>query len=417
MAFQQGLSGLSSSAKALDVISHNVANANTTGFKANQTVFADVYSTTLGANPYMQVGSGVSVPAVRQNFTQGSITTTGNALDMAINGEGFFITKRPVANDLQMFYTRAGEFQLDKDGYVISANGYQLLGYPGAAGAGDPQPIRVPFDAGKPAETSQVEMTFNLDAGQPAITATFDANDPDTYNFSTSVQVYDSLGIAHNLTFYFQKQPLPTPPTGQVDWKVYASFDGDSTLVTTNPLGTLTFDGAGALTSSPNLTVNVTSPLANGAKFGGNGDGAVDVTFNATQYSLASSVTTLSQDGQPAGELASVSVTKEGRLQARYTNGDVKDIATVAIATFRNPNALISMGDNMWAASLESGQAAAGIPGSGTRGFISGGAVESSNVDLTAELVNMIIQQRAYQANAQSIRTQDQILQTVINLR
>lgn len=306
MAFQQGLSGLSSSAKALDVISHNVANANTTGFKANQTVFADVYSTTLGANPYMQVGSGVSVPAVRQNFTQGSITTTGNALDMAINGEGFFITKRPVANDLQMFYTRAGEFQLDKDGYVISANGYQLLGYPGAAGAGDPQPIRVPFDAGKPAETSQVEMTFNLDAGQPAITATFDATNPDTYNFSTSVQVYDSLGIAHNLTFYFQK-------TAPGSWNVYGSFDGDPTLVTNNPLTTMTFDGAGALTSLPNLTVNVTSPLSNGADFGGNGDGVVDVTFNATQYSLASSVTTLTQDGQPAGELASVSVTKEGR--------------------------------------------------------------------------------------------------------
>ncbi|GAB6049540.1 flagellar hook protein FlgE [Hydrogenophilus islandicus] len=410
MAFQQGLSGLSSSAKALDVISHNVANANTTGFKANQTIFADVYSTTLGANPYMQVGSGVSVPAVRQNFTQGSITTTGNALDMAINGDGFFITKRPVANDLQMFYTRAGEFQLDKDGYVISANGYQLLGYPGAAGAGDPQPIKVPFDAGKPAETSQVEMTFNLDAGQPVITATFNATDPTTYNFSTSVQVYDSLGIAHNLTYYFQKTAAGT-------WKVYGSFDGDPAKVTPSPVTTLTFDGAGALTSSPTFTANITSPLANGADFGGGGDGVLDVTFNATQYSLASSVTTLSQDGRPAGELASVSVTKEGRLQARYTNGDVKDIATVAIATFRNPNALISMGDNMWAASLESGQAAAGIPGSGTRGFISGGSVESSNVDLTAELVNMIIQQRAYQANAQSIRTQDQILQTVINLR
>lgn len=410
MAFQQGLSGLSSSAKALDVISHNVANANTTGFKANQTIFADVYSTTLGANPYMQVGSGVSVPAVRQNFTQGSITATGNALDMAINGDGFFITKRPVANDLQMYYTRAGEFQLDKDGYVISATGYQLLGYPGTAGAGDPQPIKVPFDAGKPAETSQVEMTFNLDAGQPVITATFNATDPTTYNFSTSVQVYDSLGIAHNLTYYFQKTAAGT-------WDVYGSFDGDSTKVTPSPLTTLTFDGAGALTSSPTFTANITSPLANGADFGGGGDGVLDVTFNATQYSLASSVTTLSQDGRPAGELASVSVTKEGRLQARYTNGDVKDIATVAIATFRNPNALISMGDNMWAASLESGQAAAGIPGSGTRGFISGGSVESSNVDLTAELVNMIIQQRAYQANAQSIRTQDQILQTVINLR
>lgn len=408
MAFQQGLSGLSSSAKALDVISHNVANANTTGFKANQTVFADVYSTTLGANPYMQVGSGVSVPAVRQNFTQGSITTTGNALDMAINGEGFFITKRPVANDLQMFYTRAGEFQLDKDGYVISANGYQLLGYPGAAGAGDPQPIRVPFDAGKPAETSQVEMTFNLDAGQPAITATFNATNPDTYNFSTSVQVYDSLGIPHNLTFYFQKSAANA-------WNVFSTFDG--TVQTVTPAN-ITFDGSGAMTapSPPNFSINV-GTLPNGAAIGGGGDSILDVTLSATQYSLASSVTTLTQDGQPAGELASVSVTKEGRLQARYTNGDVKDIATVAIATFRNPNALISMGDNMWAASLESGQAAAGIPGSGTRGFITGGAVESSNVDLTAELVNMIIQQRAYQANAQSIRTQDQILQTVINLR
>ncbi len=409
MAFQQGLSGLSSSAKALDVISHNVANANTTGFKANQTIFADVYSTTLGANPYMQVGSGVSVPAVRQNFTQGSITTTGNALDMAINGEGFFITKRPVANDLQMFYTRAGEFQLDKDGYVISANGYQLLGYPGAAGAGDPQPIKVPFDAGKPAETSQVEMTFNLDAGQPEITATFKATDPTTYNFSTSVQVYDSLGIAHNLTFYFQKSAANA-------WKVHSTFDGNEKTVTP---ANITFDASGAMTapSPPNFTINVGSPPSGATTIGGAGDGTVDVTLNATQYSLASSVTTLSQDGRPAGELASVSVTKEGRIQARYTNGDVKDIATVAIATFRNPNALISMGDNMWAASLESGQAAAGIPGSGTRGFISGGSVESSNVDLTAELVNMIIQQRAYQANAQSIRTQDQILQTVINLR
>jgi len=413
MAFQQGLSGLSSSAKALDVISHNVANANTTGFKSNQTIFADVYSTTLGANPYMQVGSGVAVPAVRQNFSQGSITTTGNALDMAINGGGFFITKRAVANDLQKFYTRAGEFQLDKDGYVVSATGYQLLGYPGAAGAGDPQPIKVPFDAGRPQETSRVEMTFNLDAAQQAPTGPFNATNPETYNFSTSVQVYDSLGIAHSLTFYFRRTATP----GQ--WDVYGAFDNDTTLVTTNPIGQLQFDGAGNLTSpSPaTLPVNVTSPLANGADFGGDGDGVVDFNFTATQYSLASSVNSLTQDGKPAGELASVSVTKEGRLQARYTNGDVRDIATVAIATFRNPNGLISMGDNMWVASLESGQPAAGIPGSGTRGFITGGSVESSNVDLTAELVNMIIQQRAYQANAQSIRTQDQILQTVINLR
>jgi flagellar hook protein FlgE len=256
-------------------------------------------------------------------------------------------------------------------------------------------------------------MTFNLDAAQQAPTGPFNATNPETYNFSTSVQVYDSLGIAHSLTFYFRRTATPG------EWEVYGAFDNDTTLVTTNPIGQLQFDGAGNLTSpSPaTLSVNVTSPLANGADFGGDGDGVVDFNFTATQYSLASSVNSLTQDGQPAGELASVSVTKEGRLQARYTNGDVRDIATVAIATFRNPNGLISMGDNMWVASLESGQPAAGIPGSGTRGFITGGSVESSNVDLTAELVNMIIQQRAYQANAQSIRTQDQILQTVINLR
>ncbi len=413
MAFQQGLSGLGASSKALDVISHNVANANTTGFKANQTIFADVFSTTLGANPYMQVGSGVSVPAVRQNFSQGSITNTGNALDMAINGEGFFVVKRPVANDLQMFYTRAGEFQLDKDGYIVSATGYQLLGYPGSAGAGDPQPIKVPFDAGQPLQTSTASLSFNLDASQPVISLPFNANDPNTYNFSTSVQVYDSLGIAHSMVLYFTKTNN-SPAT----WAVNGTLDGNA--ATMSPTS-LTFNSSGQMTAPnpPNLTFTVPVPLPNGAYIGGGtpGDGIIDLTFNATQYALSSSLSELSQDGLPAGELVSVSVTREGRIQARYTNGEVRDIGTVAIATFRNPNGLISLGDNMWGKTLESGQPAVGIPGSGTRGWITGGAVESSNVDLTAELVNMIIQQRAYQANAQSIRTQDQILQTVINLR
>ena len=180
MAFQQGLSGLSSSSQALDVISHNVANANTTGFKASQTVFADVYSATLGADPYKQVGSGSRVAAIRQNFSQGSITETGNSLDMAINGDGFFMVKRPVLGDNQMYYTRAGEFQLDKDGYVTTATGYQLLGYPGTAGAGDAVPIKVPYDTGTPRETSTVDMTFNLDANQPVMTGTFNPNDPKT---------------------------------------------------------------------------------------------------------------------------------------------------------------------------------------------------------------------------------------------
>ena len=427
MAFQQGLSGLSSSSQALDVISHNVANANTTGFKASQTVFADVYSSTLGADPYKQVGSGSRVAAIRQNFSQGSITETGNSLDMAINGDGFFMVKRPVLGDNQTFYTRAGEFQLDKDGYVITATGYQLLGYPGTAGAGDAVPIKVPYDTGTPKETSTVSMTFNLDANQPVITTTPpDPSKPETYNFSTTIVTYDSLGIAHNLNLYFVR----TSNTSPSQWEAYWSLSGDKTSdpaeggTLQGPL-TMEFDGSGKMTTPVPGTVPTFSlsgiNLANGATIGGVvggvSDNTIDLNFSATQFALASSVNTISQDGVPAGELASVSVTKEGQVQARYTNGNVVTVGTVAIAAFRNPNGLVSMGDNLWIASLESGPGVAGTPGAGTRGFISGGAVEASNVDLTAELVNMIVQQRAYQANAQSIKTQDQILQTVINLR
>lgn len=422
MAFQQGLSGLSSSSQALDVISHNVANANTSGFKANQAVFADVYSSTLGADPYKQVGSGSRVAAVRQNFSQGSITETGNSLDMAINGDGFFMVKRPVQGDNQTFYTRAGEFQLDKDGYVITATGYQLLGYPGTAGAGDAVPIKVPYDTGTPKETSTVSLTFNLDANQPVMTGTFDPNDPKTYNFSTTVVTYDSLGIAHNLNLYFVRTASGNPST----WDVYGALSGDTVTDpsltppgTPASLGTLTFDASGALTGGSPLSFGGIT-LANGATIGGPvgaSDGTIDINLTATQFALASSVNTISQDGVPAGELAGVSVMPTGQIQARYTNGNVITVGTVAIAAFRNPNGLVSMGDNLWIASLESGPGVAGTPGAGTRGFISGGAVEASNVDLTAELVNMIVQQRAYQANAQSIRTQDQILQTIINLR
>lgn len=428
MAFQQGLSGLSSSSQALDVISHNVANANTSGFKANQAVFADVYASTLGADPYKQVGSGSRVVAVRQNFSQGSITETGNSLDMAINGDGFFMVKRPVQGDNQTFYTRAGEFQLDKDGYVITATGYQLLGYPGTAGAGDAVPIQVPYDTGTPRETSTVSLTFNLDANQPVIDQTanpFNPSDPKTYNFSTTVVTYDSLGIAHNLNLYFVRTASGNPST----WDVYGTLSGDTV---TDPsltppgtpalLGNLPFDASGALTGGSPLSLSFGGiTLANGATIGGpvgaTSDGTIDINLTATQFALASSVNTISQDGVPAGELAGVSVMPTGQIQARYTNGNVITVGTVAIAAFRNPNGLVSMGDNLWIASLESGPGVAGTPGAGTRGFISGGAVEASNVDLTAELVNMIVQQRAYQANAQSIRTQDQILQTIINLR
>ncbi len=432
MGFQQGLSGLNISAKSLDVISHNVANANTSGFKASQSVFADVFSSTLGANPYMQVGSGGSLPAVRQNFNQGGVTNTGNALDMAINGDGFFMVKRPVNGDEQKFYTRAGEFQLDKDGNVTTASGYQVLGYPGSSGAGDPVGLTVPFDAGKPKATPDVAVQVNLDANEDVKDpAQFDAEDPETYNFSTTVQSYDSLGIPHTLSLYYVK-------TSEADatWDVFWSMEGHAA---SNPplqiTDALDFNASGLLegtsgtletpvvgSSRALLNIDLGGALDNSAFMGtetapATYDNQISLTLSPTQFSLPSSVSTVSQGGYPPGELAAVSVTREGRLQARYTNGDVKDVGTIAVASFRNPNGLISMGDSLWSATLESGEGVAGNPGSGTRGLIQGGAIEDSNVDLTAELVQMIIQQRAYQANAQSIRTQDQILQTVINLR
>lgn len=314
MAFQQGLSGLSSSSQALDVISHNVANANTTGFKASQTVFADVYSSTLGADPYKQVGSGSRVAAIRQNFSQGSITKTGNSLDMAINGDGFFMVKRPVLGDNQTFYTRAGEFQLDKDGYVITATGYQLLGYPGTAGAGDAVPIKVPYDTGTPKETSTVSMTFNLDANQSVITTTPpDPSKPETYNFSTTIVTYDSLGIAHNLNLYFVR----TSNTSPSQWEAYWSLSGDKTSdpaeggTLQGPLA-MEFDGSGKMTTPVPGTVPTFSlsgiNLANGATIGGVvggvSDNTIDLNFSATQFALASSVNTISQDGVPAGEPA-----------------------------------------------------------------------------------------------------------------
>ncbi|MFT4173896.1 MAG: flagellar hook protein FlgE [Rhodocyclaceae bacterium] len=407
MAFQQGLSGLNAASKALDVISNNVSNASNVGFKQSNAQFADVYAAALnGSAAGVQIGIGTSVAAVTQQFTQGNITPTDNPLDVAINGAGFF----RMSSEGSLVYTRNGQFEINKSGYIVNAQGLKLTGYPADATGNilpaTPQPLYVDTADLLPKETAKVEMGLNLDSTKNPITAAFDVNDPTTYTSSTSVSVYDSLGNSHILTMYFAK-------TSSANWNMYTQLDGGATAAS----GTLTFDTAGQLTSGMPITLNGLT-VSTGAQtpIGGAAGMQLDLT-GSTQYGGTFSVNRQEQDGYASGRLSGITVGSDGTVQGRYSNGQSRNLGQVVLANFANANGLISMGNNNWAESPDSGQPLVGAPNSGSMGKLQAGAVEESNVDLTAELVNMITQQRNYQANAQSIKTQDQIMQTLVNLR
>jgi flagellar hook protein FlgE len=472
MAFQQGLSGLNSSSKALDVISSNVANASTAGFKASSAVFADSFASAMGGggNAKAQVGMGSLNQAVRQGFSQGAITSTNNPLDMAIGGNGFFLIER---NNGTMAYTRNGQFDLDKNGYIVSPLGEKVLGYQTLQGDGTvafigntaPRPLMVPpiGIAAKatgasipPGEGEPVRIRGNLDSSLPLpANPTFSKANPQSYNFATSATVYDSLGNRHTAALFFVKQaeapavpPVPpatvgTPAVLPNTWRVYSAFDTEpaqhsATLVFDENTGNLKTSGDPPVHFSSGVTYdeydsasNSRPPLGmtSGSPFftmivpsAQVGTGAAGMDFNIdlsafTQRRTVSGVYETIQDGSPPGEVANVSVSSEGLITARYTNGQSADLGKVVLATFRNPNGLMSIGDNLWSETVDSGLAAVAGPGEGLNGTINAGRIEESNVDMSQELVMMIIQQRNYQANAQSIKTQDQILQTLINMR
>lgn len=423
MSFQQGLSGLSSSARALDVISSNVANSSTVGFKSSSTLFADTYASALsGVRSSVQVGAGSSVTAVRQSFSQGNVTSTNNALDMAINGNGFFMIER---NNGTTAYSRNGQFDLDRDGYVVTPLGERLMGYQTVnpdgsvtlTGTGTPVPIYIPPQGIAPSATQGdqgASLRANLDSAAAApATTPFDQADPDSYNFTTSMRIYDSQGNDHTLSFYFVKAAAPALN----QWEVHASINGGATGT---PPVQLDFGPTGRLlaTSASTMAIDASFPGADLS----NTTGAEDLEFTVnfaglTQESSPFSVSELRQNGFPPGQIAGVSVSADGIIQGRYTNGQTQSLGQVVLATFRSTNGLASLGDNLWGETSESGQPAVGIPGTGLNGTLASARVEESNVDLSQELVQMIIAQRNYQANAQSIRTQDQILQTLINLR
>ena len=526
MSFQQGLSGLNAASKSLDTIGNNVANANTVGFKNGQTIFADVYASALTGAGGTQIGIGVKVAQVAQQFTQGNITTSNNPLDVAINGGGFF----RLSDNGVITYSRNGQFQLDKDGYIVSANGSRLTGYAATTGGvlstGAPSEININTSDLTPVVTTEVNATLNLDSTQAVpTTAGFNKDDSTSFNNSTAVTIYDTLGNSHVLQTFFVK-------TGANSWDVYSVVDGaaldpvaatpatttggtvtggapttftpiaantfsingvnigfiaagtdavtqgtnvaaainaaaitgvtaaadgvtgavtitdtggstvigmngtaptaaiaDTHLATllaqtgftsaqvgtqaasTTVTGSLSFNTAGALTTTAPL--NLAIPVSTGAT----SPMTVEVDFaGTTQFGSNFSVNALTQNGYTSGSLSGFSIGTDGVIVGRYTNGQSATLGQVVLASFTNPNGLQPLGNNTWAETSQSGQPLVNTPGAGSAGVLQSSAVEDSNVDLTAELVNMITAQRYYQANAQTIKTQDEIMQTLVNL-
>lgn len=420
MAFQHGLSGLNAASKNLDVIGHNIANANTTGYKASRTEFADMVASSMGAGGGSNYGIGVEVAAVAQQFSQGNITVTGNNLDVAINGNGFFKVQQP---DGSAAYTRAGNFKLNKEGDLVTNDGAQVMGFRVDTTTGistsEPQPLSFPTGAPIQAQqTSTITATLNLDArandaaGDPAATPPIPPTPRSTYG--TSINVYDTQGVAIPVNLYFEKN-------GSNTWDVYTQLDDPTAVppVVAAPIGQVVFDGNGvydAAASTSPMLVNVDPALANP----NNPPAAWDVTIDfssCTQFGSKFAVADLSQDGYASGDLTSINISNDGMIMASYSNGVTRAEAQVALANFRNPQGLLAVGGNNWVESFDSGPAVLGKPGDGNFGFLRSGALEDSNVDLTAELVNMMTAQRAYQANAQTIKTQDQVMSTLVNLR
>jgi flagellar hook protein FlgE len=538
MAFQTALSGLNGASGALNAIGNNIANSGTVGFKEAAAQFSDVYAASLAGAGSSQTGIGTNVAAISQQFTQGNISTTNNPLDIAINGQGFFQMQQ---SSQALSYTRNGQFQVNKDGYVVNAQGDKLTarlplagnnGYEfeakaikidtsavppvatgastqatgvqiglnldsrqippqspfatngsvsgGALGASTTIPaapnntLQISVDGGAPQTVSitpgpysiaalVVEVQTKLSAVFPTIqnasgvilkgvsvapngagtgititslakgagsgvavtggtaaatilptpTLTtgvdgFDVTNPATYNSATSVTVYDSLGNSHVLGMYFVKTALATNT-----WTIYTNLDGSPTSGPPNS-GTVTFNSAGALLGPASAPPTPSFVLNNGA--------TTPLTFplslsGSTQYGAIFGVNSVAQDGYTSGSLAGLSVSADGVLQGRYTNGQTRDLAQVVLFKFANPNGLMSLGGNQWQATSASGQSIGNSPNSNGMGALQAAAIEESNVDLTAQLVNMITAQRAYQANAQTIKTEDALMQTLVNLR
>jgi flagellar hook protein FlgE len=401
MSFNIALTGLNAANQDLSVTANNLANVATTGFKSSRAEFADLFASTQQGVSATAIGNGVAVSEVSQQFSQGNIETTGNNLDMAISGNGFFT----LSDNGALTYTRNGEFQLDNAGNVITAQGLHMQVYPplanGGFNTGGLADLSLNTNESAPQATSTAQLTANLPANATQPPNAFNPTDPNSYNNSTSLTVYDSLGAAHTATLYFIKGATANSWTSQL----YVDGTGVGTPQA------LTYSNTGALTAPAN------GKVAFPAYTPATGAAAMNMTFDfskTTQYGDNFGVTAVQQNGFTTGKLTGISVDSTGIVQARFTNGRSINLGQIAMA---NPQGLQQLGNTSWSATNASGAAVNGVAGNSGFGTIASGSLEESNVDTTSALVDMITAQRDFQANAQMIQTDNQITQTIINIR
>ena len=426
-SMNSGVSGLKAESDALGVTGDNIANVNTSGFKAQRAVFEDVLGHSILAGTSSGLpGSGVRIGDVQQMFTQGTLSNTGVSTDVALNGDGFFVVKGTVDGVSSDFYTRAGEFAIDKDGKLTNTGGLKVQGYQAngdgtfAASLSD---VTAPTAALPARATTAINVTANIDSSAPVITAAWDPQDPaNTANFSTTMSIYDSLGNAHTADVYFRK-------TADNAWDYHVLVPGADL---NPPVVGNSEIGSGALTFTTDGALNAeTVTTAVSASFGGGATAAQAITVDfgtsiadggtgldgTTQFAGPSNVSSQKQDGYASGDFSGVSVDGQGVVTGLYTNGQKIAMSQLGIAKFRSNDGLGRAGQNLWIATRESGTAAMGTAGSGGRGATTGGALESSNVDLASEFVSMIQHQRSFSANSKTITTADEMLQELISLK
>ena len=401
MSFQIALSGLNAASTDLEITSNNVANANTYGFKSSRGEFADVFS-----GDSVGIGNGVRLTDVRQTFTQGNVETTGRQLDLAISGNGFFIT----SDNGSLLYSRVGAFGLDKDGNVENAEGerlqiYQEAATPGTFNQGDLRDLQVEAKQSAPVPSTRVDMNINLPANATPPGPAFDPGNPASYNHNTSTVLSDSLGVAHTATYYFVANA-----TG--GWNGHMAFDnnpvGAAQPFDFGPTGSLSTPVGGSLTfgTVPSVDLNGANPLTVTLELG-----------QTTQYGSDFTVNNIQPDGQAQGRLRGIEIDQSGIVFARFSNGLSETLGKIALANFSNPEGLQKISDTSYQETFNSGVAQRGEATESNFGLLQSGGLESSNVDLTDQLVKLITAQRLFQANAQVITTQDTITQTIINIR
>jgi len=408
-AFYSGLSGLSSNANALNVVGNNLSNINTVGFKGSSTSFSDIFNTSLSGGPIagngdpIQFGLGTQVNGVTQNFSQSSFQAASSALDMAIQGNGFFTLQTASG---QQIYTRDGSFSQDSNGFLVTSNGSNVLGYAINPATGLLAAAATPIQISS-GSTSPAAATKNITAG-----VNLDSSAAVGASLSSPIQVYDSQGNAQNLVVTYTN-------TGTNTWN-YTVTGPAGAIVGGASTGSITFDANGNIVPMANPALNITWPPSDGAAASVinldlvQADG---VTGNITQYSAPSATSNSSQDGYSAGTLSSLAVDGNGIISGTFSNGQITKLAQVALSTFNNVNGLIQAGNNSWTQSLASGAPSTGVANQGGRGGILGSNLELSNVDVASEFTNMILNQRGYEANSKIITTTDTLMQDTLNMK